>query len=390
MDLRFTAQDEEFRCEVVEWLEANLPAEWRDRGIGGFREDEDPEIQRQWHQRLYTGGWLKLGWSQESGGRGASIVQQAIFQEELAIFGAPPMLGRNGVTMAAPTIDLLGSDWQKATYIERILSCQEVWAQGFSEPDAGSDLAGLKTRAERRDGRWALNGQKIWSSHAKHARRSFLLARTDPDAPVHQGIGFFIVDLEQPGVEIRPIRQLTGGQDFCEIFLADALVEDRDVVGSPTDGWRAAMTTFGFERGALVSPARYDRVADSLVELVRELGRGDDPLVRQAVAQAKIEVHIFRMNQLRALTKRHQGMAPGPEASLTKLFWSEMNRRMQETATAIQGPYAALERGADRALEGGLWQDSWMWSLAETIYAGTSEIQRSIIAERVLGLPRGR
>jgi alkylation response protein AidB-like acyl-CoA dehydrogenase len=240
------------------------------------------------------------------------------------------------------------------------------------------------------DGHWVLNGQKVWASHALHSQRSFLLARTDPDAPTHHGIGFFIVDLEQPGVEIRPIRQMTGGQDFCEIFLSDAVVEDRDVLGSPTEGWRAAMTTFGFERGALVSPKRYERVADSLVELARELGRGDDPLVRQAVAQAKIEAHTFRMNQLRALTRYQQGAAPGPEASLTKLFWSEMHRRMQETATSIQGPYAGLERGAEWSIDGGLWQDSWMWSFAETIYAGTSEIQRNIIAERVLGLPRGR
>jgi len=358
MDLKFTAEDEAFRKEVRGWLEANLPAELRHRGVGGYREDEDEEIQRDWQKRLHRGGWLKLAWPVEHGGRDASPVQQAIYQEELAAVGAPPILGRLGVSLAAPTINVLGSQWQKDTYIEKLLACEEVWAQGFSEPNAGSDLASLTTKAVRDGDKWILNGQKVWSSGAHYSDRSFLLARTDPEAPPHKGIGYFIVDL--------------------------------DLVGAPGDGWKAAMTTFGFERGGLANASRFESAVNSLAALARNLGQGSDPRVRQRVAQAKIEAHTFRMNGLRALTKAQQGAAPGPEASLTKLYWSEMDKRLQETAVAIQGPYGALSPDDAWSLEEGRWQFGWMWSQAETIYAGSSEIQRNIIAERVLGLPRGR
>jgi len=390
MDLKFTAEDEAFRTEVRDWLEAHLPAEWSHRGVGGYREDDDEDIQRDWQHRLYEGGWLKLAWSKENGGRDATPVQQAIFQEELARAGAPGILGRLGVSLAAPTINVWGSQWQKDTYIETILSGKEVWAQGFSEPNAGSDLASLTTRAEKKGDKWILNGQKVWSSGAHYSDRSFLLARTDPNVPAHKGIGFFIVDLRQKGIEVRRIRQMTGGGEFCEIFLNDAQVDDRDLVGGPGDGWKAAMTTFGFERGGLANASRFEGVANALTNLARDLGQGSDPKVRQRVAQAKIEAHTFRMNGLRALTRAQQGNAPGPEASLTKLFWSEMDQRMQDLAMDVQGPYAALDPDDRWAVEHGRWQFGWLWSQAETIYAGSSEIQRNIIAERVLGLPRGR
>ena len=390
MDLKFTAEDEAFRKEVRVWLDVNLPADWRHRGVGGYREDEDDDIQRGWQKRLHQGNWLKLGWPKEQGGMGASPVQQAIYQEELATAGAPPILGRLGVSLAAPTINVLGSQWQKDTYIDRILSGEEVWAQGFSEPNAGSDLASLKTRAVKDGDRWIINGQKVWSSGAHYSDRSFLLARTDPEAPAHKGIGYFIIDLKQPGVEVRRIRQLTGGGEFNEIFLNDAVVEDRDLVGAPGDGWKAAMTTFGFERGGLANASRFESAVNSLAGLARDLGQGSDPRVRQRIAQAKIEAHTFRMNGLRALTRAQQGAAPGPEASLTKLYWSEMDKRIQETAVAVQGPYGALAPGDAWSIEEGRWQFGWLWSQAETIYAGSSEIQRNIIAERVLGLPRGR
>jgi alkylation response protein AidB-like acyl-CoA dehydrogenase len=390
MDLKFTAEDEAFRKEVRVWLDVNLPADWRHRGVGGYREDEDDDIQRGWQKRLHQGNWLKLGWPKEQGGMGASPVQQAIYQEELATAGAPPILGRLGVSLAAPTINVLGSQWQKDTYIDMILSGEEVWAQGFSEPNAGSDLASLKTRAVKDGDRWIINGQKVWSSGAHYSDRSFLLARTDPEAPAHKGIGYFIIDLKQPGVEVRRIRQLTGGGEFNEIFLNDAVVEDRDLVGAPGDGWKAAMTTFGFERGGLANASRFESAVNSLAGLARDLGQGSDPRVRQRIAQAKIEAHTFRMNGLRALTKAQQGAAPGPEASLTKLYWSEMDKRIQETAVAVQGPYGALAPGDAWSIEEGRWQFGWLWSQAETIYAGSSEIQRNIIAERVLGLPRGR
>jgi len=278
-----------------------------------------------------------------------------------------------------------GSEWQKEAYLGRILSGELVFCQGFSEPNAGSDLAGLQARAERRDGGWVLNGQKTWSSGAHYSDRSFLLARTDPAAPPHRGIGMFLVDMRQPGVEVRPIVQMTGSGEFCEIFLTDAVVEDRDVVGAPTDGWRMAMATFGFERSGLANASRFERTARALADLARRTGTGGDGTVRQRVAQARIEAH-----GLRSLTRAQQGQVPGSEASLTKLYWSEMDKRLQETAMAVQGPYAALAPDSPWAIEEGRWQYGWMWAQAETIYAGSSEIQRNIIAERVLGLPRGR
>ena len=390
MDLKFTPQDEAFRAEVQSWLKTNLPAEWTHRGVGGYREEDDEDMQRQWQRKLHRDGWLKLAWPRTSGGREASPIQQAIFQEELAGAGAPGILGRLGVSLAAPTINLLGSPWQKETYIEKILGCEEVWAQGFSEPGAGSDLASLKTRATKQGDQWILNGQKVWSSGAHYSDRSFLLARTNPDVPPHKGIGFFIVNLRQPGVQVRRIKQMTGGGEFCEIFLTDAEVDDRDLVGGPGDGWKAAMTTFGFERGGLANASRFESAVNSLANLVRGVGAGGDPKVRQKVAQAKIEAHTFRMNGMRALTRAQQGAAPGPEASLTKLYWSEMDKRIQDLAIAVQGPYGALAADDSWSLEQGRWQFGWLWSQAETIYAGSSEIQRNIIAERVLGLPRGR
>jgi alkylation response protein AidB-like acyl-CoA dehydrogenase len=390
MDLSFTPEEEAFRTEVRSWLDANLPAEWRHRGTSGYREEEDEDVQREWQRRLYEGGWLTLAWPRDRGGRGATPVMQAIYAEEMALAGGPPILGRLGVSLLAPLLSVYGSDWQKDTYLRKILSGELVFCQGFSEPNAGSDLAGLQTRAERRDGRWVLNGQKTWSSGAHYSDGSFLLARTDQAAPAHKGIGMFLVHMHQPGIEVRPIVQMTGSGEFCEIFLSDAVVEDRDVVGGPTDGWRMAMATFGFERGGLANASRFERAVGSLAELARRQAVGADDVLRQQVAQARIEAHVFRANGLRSLTRAQHGQVPGPEASLSKLYWSEMDRRIHETAMAVEGMYGALAPGSAWEVEQGRWQYGWMWSQAETIYAGSSEIQRNIIAERVLGLPRGR
>jgi alkylation response protein AidB-like acyl-CoA dehydrogenase len=392
VDLRLSPEDLAFREEFRTWLDGNLPAGWREASVGGERTGVDLDRQREWQRRLNAGGWLKLAWPKASGGRDATPVRRSIFNEEIARAGAPPMLGRLGVILAAPLVNAAGSQWQKETYLDRILDCQEIWCQGFSEPDAGSDLAGLKTRAVHRDGRWHISGQKVWSSAAHMADRSFLLARTDPTASApHRGIGYFIVDLRQPGVEVRPIRQLNGHQEFSEIFLNDVVVEERDLVGQPTDGWRLAMMTFGFERGTAQNSYRFERAVVALADLAREIGAGSDPVVRQRIAHAKVLATVFQMNGLRALTHMEQGRPPGPEASLTKLLWSEMDRNaIQETAIAIQGMHGALAPDDHHALVSGMWQEGWMYSQAETIFAGSSEIQRNIIAERVLGLPRGR
>jgi len=390
VDLGYTAEEEAFRHEVRSWLESNLPAAWRQDGKGGYRDEEDTDLQRDWQRKLYEGGWLKLGWPTEVGGRGATPVMQAIYQEEMARVGAPGILGRLGVTLLAPTLAGLGSQWQKDTYVEKILSGELIFCQGFSEPDAGSDLAGLRTRAEKRDGRWVLSGQKTWSSGAHYSDKSFLLARTDASAEPHRGIGFFLVDMHQPGVEVRRIKQMTGGGEFCEIFLSGAEVDERDLVGLPGDGWKIAMTVFGFERGGLAQAARFERAVDDLAALARDRGAGGDPATRQKIAQARIEAHVFRLIGLRNLTRAQHGHAPGPEASVTKLYWSEMDKRLQEAAIGAEGMYGALAPDSPFAVEDGRWQYGWMWAQAETIYAGSSEIQRNIIAERVLGLPRGR
>ena len=390
MDLGYTAGEEAFRQEVRDWLDRNLPDEWRHKGVGGYREEEETDLQRQWQRRLHEAGWLKLAWPKQAGGRDASPVMQAIYSEEMAKAGAPIILGRLGVSLLAPTLLVSGSQWQKDNYVDKILSGELIFCQGFSEPDAGSDLAGLRARAERKDGHWVLNGQKTWSSGAHYADKSFLLARTDGDAEAHKGISFFLVDMHQPGVEVRRIKQMTGGGEFCEIFLSGAVVEDRDLVGEPGAGWKIAMTVFGFERGGLAQAARFERAVVELAALARDRGAGADATVRQKVAQAQIEAHVFRLIGLRSLTSAQHGQAPGPEASLTKLYWSEMDKRIQDTAVGVQGLYGALAPGSHFAIEDGRWQYGWMWAQAETIYAGSSEIQRNIIAERVLGLPRGR
>ena len=390
MDLSFTPEEERFRGEVKTWLDENLPKEWRHGGTGGFREEDEESIQRQWQRRLYEAGWLKLAWPKADGGRDATPVMQALYQEEMAKAGAPPILGRLGVSLLAPTLRVHGTDWQKQHYIEKILSGELIYCQGFSEPNAGSDLAGLRSRAERKGDKWVINGQKTWSSGAHYSDGAFYLARTEPMNPAkpHQNIGFFLLSLRQPGVEVRPIVQMTGSGEFCEMFITDAEVDDRDLV--PGDGWKIAMTTFGFERGGQANASRFERAVAALAEVARQQHFTSDPTVRQRVAQAHIEAQIFRMTGLRNLTKAQQGAAPGPEASLTKLYWSEMDKRLQETAIAVQGMYGALDPDSAWALEEGRWQYSWMWSQAETIYAGSSEIQRNIIAERVLGMPRGR
>src|SRR5258708_23748777 len=339
MDFAESPEDAAFRNDLRHWLDENLPAEWRTQGVGAERSGDTVGIQRQWQRRLYEGGWLKLSWPKASGGREVTPIQQAIFGEELARVGAPPMLGRIGVTLAAPVLNAAGSDWQRATYLEPLLRGDEVWCQGFSEPGAGSDLAGLRTRAEQRDGTWILNGQKVWSSTAHLADRSFVLARTRPEADApHRGIGYFIVDLKQPGVEVGAIRQINGSEEFSEIFFSNAVVDQRDMVSGPTDGWNLAMMTFGFERGTSQNAFRFERAVERLADLARRLGQGSDPVVRQRLAEAKILATIHRLNQQRALSRVGRGGTPGPEASLGKLFWSEMDRNyIQELGIAIQG-----------------------------------------------------
>jgi alkylation response protein AidB-like acyl-CoA dehydrogenase len=390
MDLRYSPEEEAFREEIRTWLAENLPPAWVYRGVGVEQRAQSFEIQLEWQRRLYEAGWLKLTLPVEHAGRGATPVMKAVYDEELSKAGAPPIAGGIGVSLLVPTLLGFGTDWQREAYVERTLSGDLIFCQGFSEPNAGSDLASLRSRAQRRDGRWYLSGQKVWSSQAAHAQRSFYLARTaplDPEKP-HRSIGFFLLELDQPGVEVRPIRQLTGEDEFCELFLTDAVVEERDLV--PGDGWGIAMATFGFERGYRAHPERLRHAVEALTDLVRARGLGSDPVARQRLAQAYIEARALRLNALRALTSASRGQAPGPEMSLAKLSWTELDRRVQELALSVEGMWGALDPSSTQALEGGRWQSAWEWGHGATIYAGSSEIQRNIIAERVLGLPRSR
>lgn len=388
MDFRDSPQEAAFRAELRAWLEANLPEGWRDRPPGPGRTDE--AVSRAWSRRLFEAGYAGLTWPKEYGGAGAPYTYQAIFLEETARVEAPEHIGIIGLGMAGPTIIAHGSEEQKARYLPKILSGEEVWCQGFSEPGAGSDLASLRTRAERHGDVYVVNGQKVWSSFAHIADHCILVARTDPAAPKHEGLSYFLVDMHSPGVEVRPLVQITGDPEFNEIFFNDVEVPAANMLGGEGEGWRVAMTTLLHERGTLgfALTARLEVAVRNLISLVSEDRAGEDPAVRARVAREWICLQALRFTNYRALTTLMQTGVPGPEGSVAKLFWSECNQRLTSLALEILGTHAALD-GED-APWNGYWQYQQLRSRGNTIEAGTSEILRNIIAERVLGLPRSR
>jgi alkylation response protein AidB-like acyl-CoA dehydrogenase len=394
MDFRDSPDEAAFRAELRDWLRDN----WTDRAPRAGRPEVD--LHREWSRKLHDAGYVGLSWPAEYGGRGLSPTYQAIYYEETARAGAPGHVGVIGLNMAGPTIIAWGTDEQKGRFLQPLLSCEEIWCQGFSEPGSGSDLAGARTRAQRmttlRDGdHWVVNGQKVWSSYAHVADWCILVVRTDPDAPKHKGLSYLLVDMHSPGVEVRPLRQITGDPEFNEIFFTDVRVPVDSMLGQPGDGWKVAMTTLLHERGTLgiALAAVLQRQLDVLVDLAGKPapdGRvpADDPLVRDAIAREWIEMQALRFTNYRMLsTLLHTGV-PGPEGSIVKLVWSEANQRLGKLAVGIQGLSGALE--GDDALADGYWQYQQLRSRGNTIEAGTSEILRNITAERVLGLPRSR
>ena len=393
MDFRDTPAEAAFRKEVRDWLEANRPA-GIEAGIGVT--EERTEMLRDWQQRLHRGGWAGLGWPKEYGGRGASLIQQVIFSQEMARAKAPSVLNVIGIGMAGPTIIAHGTEAQKQRYLDKILSGEEIWCQGFSEPGAGSDLGALRTSAVLEGDSFIVNGQKVWTTLAHIADWCILLARTDPTAPKHKGISYLLVDMHSPGIEVRPLRQITGEAEFNEMFFTDVRVPRDGVLGEINDGWRVAMTTLLHERGTLgfALATQAEIVLGETVDLARKTRRNgrpaiEDPLVRQRLAALHVEVQAMRLNNYRALTSVMRTGIPGPEGSLGKLLWSESNKRLGELAVEMQGPAGLLEPGATRyAADGGQWQYRHLRSRANSIEAGTSEILRNIIAERVLGLPK--
>jgi alkylation response protein AidB-like acyl-CoA dehydrogenase len=390
MDFRPSAAEARFQREVHDWLVANLPRGW---GTPAFPKPENPAekvaFARRWQRKLHEGGWAGFAWPREYGGRGATPLEQLIFSEEYTRVGAPPMIDIGvGPGLVGPTLIEHGTAWQKDRFLRPILTGEEMWCQGFSEPNAGSDLASSRTRAELRGDVFHVSGQKIWTSYARFADWCILVARTDPTAPKHQGLTFLLVDMRTPGITVRPLVEMTGVAWFNEVFFDDVRVPRQHMVGELNAGWQIAITTLAHERGGSAPHARIAGEVREVVALAGALGRDRDPRCRQRLAQAHLEAEILRLLAYQFVTDLTRTGHPGPQGSYLKLFWSELDMRLKELAIEMEGPYAAIERGAPQAIDGGRWQYEYLWSRAASIYAGTSEIQRNIIAQRLLGLPR--
>lgn len=391
MHLRSSEKDEQFRKEIAGWLKDNLRGEFEKLRYRGGPGDEHmfPEERKVWEQKLAEGGWTCIGWPEKHGGRGASIEQQVIFHEEYARAGAPGRVGHIGEGLTGPTLIAFGSDAQKEKYLPGILAGTELWCQGYSEPSAGSDLANVKTKArfDEVKGRWILNGQKVWTSLAHESDYCFVLARTDPDSVAHKGLGFFLIAMDQPGVTVRPIEQITGTSEFNEVFFDDAECSAEDIVGEPGDGWKVAMGLLGFERGVstLGQQMLFQNELNQVIELAKENGAAKDPAIRQRIADAHIGLKIMRYNSMRMLSGGEDGSLQ-KEALIYKLYWSSWHRNLGQLAMDVLGPEAEILESAPYELT--RLQSLFLFVRSDTIYGGTNQIQRNIIAERGLGLPR--
>ena len=392
MDFSLSSEETRFRDEVRGWLRDNLDDDIREHATRN-----DIERSRAWQRRVYEAGFAGVSWPRELGGQGGTLMQEVIVNQEMAAARAPDLVNVIGLYMAGPTILAHGTDAQKVRYFPPLLRADEIWCQGFSEPNSGSDLASLRTRAVVDGDDFVVSGQKVWTSFAHVARWCILLTRTDASETAHAGLTYLIVDMQSPGIEVRPLRQITGDAEFNEMYFTEVRVPRANLLGEVGGGWRVAMTTLMHERATLgVGLQVRARIAlDALRALAREtvvdgVPRSADPLVRQQIAQLSIEVEAMRLNGLRGLTKVLQGEQPGPEGSVNKLMWSELNQRIAETALDLLGPYGTVAEGDERAPNGGRWVHGYLRSRANSIEGGTSEVLRNILAERVLGLPRSR
>jgi alkylation response protein AidB-like acyl-CoA dehydrogenase len=384
LDLTLSPAEEGFRDELRGWLEANHPGEEPTGDEAAF------EFRRGWQRKLNDAGWAGISWPQEYGGRGASLIEQAIFNEEMVRARTPQMANVLALAMGGPTVIAHGTEEQRRRYLPPILSAAEIWCQGFSEPDSGSDLASLKTRAVRDGDEWVVTGQKVWTTFAHHAKWCMLVARTDPDAPKHQGLTYFLMDMDQEAVQVRPLRQITGEAEFNELFIEGARIPQENIVGGEGNGWAVAITTLMHERATLafglqvgvqialrelIEDARHTRASNGHVA-------SEDAVTRQRLAQLLIESEVLRLNAYRGLSTTMRTGVPGPEGSLGKWHWSEVNQSLTELATEIAGPRAMI--AADH------WTYRFLRARANSIEGGTTEILKNIVAERVLGLPRMR
>jgi alkylation response protein AidB-like acyl-CoA dehydrogenase len=378
MDLTWSAQEQAFRHEARSWLVANVPAEPLPSGDtgAGFA------LHVEWERRLFGAGWSAVSWPAEFGGRDASLWEWLIFEEEYYRAGAPQRVTQNGIFLLAPSIFEFGTHEQQQRILPRMAAAQDLWAQGWSEPGAGSDLAAITSKAVRDDARggWLLSGQKTWTTRGAFCTHLFGLFRTDPEAERHRGLSYFMVDLQAPGAEVRGFQRLDGDEGFAEVFLDEVFVPDRDVLGEVGRGWHIAMATTGSERGlTLRAPGRFTRAAERLVELAQETDGGLQPALTERVVQSWIEARAYQLFTLHQVTGIVEGSEVGAQSSLNKLYWSELDVRLNETAMEILGADADID---------GPWSRGFLFSLAGPIYAGTNEIQRDIVAERLLGLPR--
>ena len=393
MKLSFSPEDEKFREEVANWLRANLTGEFEKLKYRGGPGDEHmfPQERKVWEQKLAEGGWTCVGWSKEYGGRGCSIEQQVIFFEEYARAGAPGRVGHIGEGLAGPTIIAFGTEEQKRKYLPGIVAGTQLWCQGYSEPSAGSDLANVKTKArfDEAQGKWIINGQKVWTSLAHESDYCFAIARTDPDSVAHKGLGFFLIAMDQPGIEVRPIEQITGTSEFNEVFFDDARCDAGDIVGAPGDGWKVAMGLLGFERGVstLGQQMQFQNELDDVVRQARSNGAAQDPTIRQRIARAHAELKIMRYNSMRMLSGQNDSDgALQKEALIYKLFWATWHRSLGELAMDVLGPECEILESAPYGLS--RLQSMYLFVRSDTIYGGTNQIQRNIIAERGLGMPK--
>ena len=397
MDFAYAASEEAFRAELTAWLARELPAH---RATWPATDDEFTlhpdrafDACRAWHRRLHAGGWVGIAWPKEYGGRGATLVEQMIFQEEMVRAGAPPGVNTIGLMLAGPAVMEWGTEAQKRRYLPAILSADDIWCQGFSEPGAGSDLAALRTRAVLDGGHFRVSGQKVWTSNAHRSQWCILLVRTGPEAPKHDGISCLLVDMRTPGITVRPLVQMTGDAEFNEVFFDDVLVPEQNRLGPLHGGWKVAITVLMYERAGLGHQTGLHHFTRLLLELARWVDHGGhragrDPVTRQALARCWIDAEALRLTGLRALTRRLRGEAPGPEGSVLKLAFTEAYARMAETATLVLRDRVQLWRGAAGAPDGGRWAFQSLFARRFAIAGGTSEIQKNIIGERVLGLPR--
>jgi alkylation response protein AidB-like acyl-CoA dehydrogenase len=379
MDLTFTDEETAFRDELRAWLSDNHPGEPPETG-----DDGSYEWRRDFQRRLADGGWAAVHWPAEFGGRGATLTQSAIFFEELARARAPLPANVLGLLLAGPTIMIWGTEEQKERFLAPIVTAEEIWCQGFSEPEAGSDLASLKTRAVKDNGDWLVTGQKVWTSGAQYSKWCMLVARTDTEAPKHKGLTYFLMDMEQDAVQVRPLRQITGEAEFNELFIEEARIPDENVLGGVGNGWKVALTTLMNERAGLAFflQVRLRQVLDEVFALAAERGLLEDPVMADRLGELHLKAEVLRLTAYRGLTNIERYGQPGPEGSLTKWMWSETNQQLTQFAADVLGP-EALQAG-DR------WSYELLRARGNTIEGGTTEVLRNIVAERVLGLPKAR